>query len=60
MFPCKPRDKVPATDHGCKDATTDRAQIAAWWDGTYLYNVGIATGGGVVVLDVDVNHAAVK
>ena len=29
VFPCKPRDKVPATDHGCKDATTDRAQIAA-------------------------------
>ena len=60
VFPCKPRDKVPATDHGCKDATTDRAQIAAWWDGTYLYNVGIATGGGLVVLDVDVNHAAGK
>ncbi len=60
VFPCKPRDKVPATAHGCKDATTDPARIAAWWDGTYLYNVGIATGGGVVVLDVDVNHAAGK
>ena len=60
VFPCKPRDKVPATAHGRKDATTDPARIAAWWDGTYLYNVGIATGGGVVVLDVDVNHAAGK
>ncbi len=60
VFPCKPRDKVPATAHGCKDATTDPAQIAAWWDGTYLYNVGIATGGGVVVLDVDINHSAGK
>ena len=60
IFPCKPRDKVPATAHGCKDATTDPDQIAAWWDGTYLYNVGIATGGGVVVLDVDINHNAGK
>ena len=60
VFPCKPRDKVPATAHGCKDATTDPAQIAAWWDGTYLYNVGLATGGGVVVLDVDINHSAGK
>lgn len=60
VFPCKPRDKVPATAHGCKDATTTPAQVAAWWDGTYLYNVGIATGGGLVVLDVDVNHNAGK
>lgn len=60
IFPCKPKDKVPATAHGCRDATADPGQIAAWWDGTYLYNVGIATGGGLVVLDVDVNHSAGK
>ena len=60
VFSCKPKDKAPSTAHGCKDATTDPAQIAAWWDGTYLYNVGIATGGGLVVLDVDINHAAGK
>ena len=47
-------------DKRVKDATTDPAQIAAWWDGTYLYNVGLATGGGVVVLDVDINHSAGK
>ena len=29
VFPCKPRDKVPATAHGRKDATTDPARIAA-------------------------------
>lgn len=56
VFPCKPQEKAPATEHGFKDATTDPGQIAAWWDGTYLYNVGIATGGGVVVLDVDIDH----
>ena len=42
IFPCKPRGKAPATPHGCKDATADPAQIATWWDGTYLYNVGFA------------------
>ena len=46
VFPCKPKDKVPATPHGCKDATTDPEQVAAWWDGIHLYNVGIATGCG--------------
>ena len=60
VFPCKPKGKAPATPHGCKDATTDPGQIAAWWDGTYLYNVAIATGGGIMVLDVDVDHAAGK
>lgn len=56
VFPCKPKKKVPATPHGCKDATTDPEQISKWWNGVYLFNVAIATGGGVVVLDVDVNH----
>ena len=59
-FPCKPRGKVPSSAHGCKDATTAPGQIAAWWNGTYLYNVGIATGSGLVVLDVDINHNAGK
>lgn len=60
VFPCKPKEKVPATAHGCKDATTEPGQIAAWWDGIHLFNIGIATGGGLVVLDVDVNHYAGK
>lgn len=60
VFPCRPKDKVPATPHGCKDATTAPEQVAAWWDGTYLYNVGFATGNGIVVLDVDINHTAGK
>lgn len=55
VFPCKPKSKKPATAHGFKDATTDAAQVAEWWDGTYLYNIGIATGNGLVVLDVDVH-----
>lgn len=54
VFPCN--GKTPATSHGCKDATTDPAQVAEWWGGGSTYNVAIATGGGIVVLDVDADH----
>ena len=60
VFPCWPMEKAPATTHGCKDATTDLEQITKWWTGPYLYNIGIATGGGIVVLDVDINDQAGK
>ena len=60
VFPCYPREKHSATTHGCKDATTDQEQITKWWTGSYLYNVAMATGGGLVVLDVDIDHDAGK
>ena len=53
VFPLKPRSKSPATVHGFKDATTDAGQIRAWWTQNPAYNVGIATGDGLVVIDVD-------
>src|ERR1051326_9006130 len=57
VFPLAPRSKVPlvAGGHGCKDATTDVAQIDAWWRAHPEANVGIATGkpSGVWMLDVD-------
>lgn len=58
VFPCN--GKIPATPHGCKDATTDHAQITEWWGGGSTYNVAIATGNGLVVLDVDTAHDAGK
>ena len=58
VFPCN--GKTPATAHGCKDATADPAQIAEWWGGGSTYNVAIATGTGLVVLDVDIDHDAGK
>jgi Bifunctional DNA primase/polymerase, N-terminal/Primase C terminal 1 (PriCT-1) len=55
VFPCVPRGKVPATPHGCRDATQDLAQITTWWRENLYYNVAVATGpvSGVFVLDVD-------
>ena len=55
VFPCVPRGKVPATRHGCRDATKDLAQITAWWCDNPNYNVAVATGpvSKVFVLDVD-------
>ena len=57
VFPLHPRTKVPATPHGFKDATTDEAQIREWWGENPDYNVGIATGNGLVVLDADSSDA---
>ena len=58
VFPCN--GKTPATSHGCKDATTDPAQLTEWWGGGSTYNVAIATGHGLVVLDVDADHSRGK
>jgi hypothetical protein len=52
VFPCKPRGKRPLCPHGLKDATTDEAQIRAWWERWPDANIGYPTGNRVV-LDVD-------
>ena len=55
-----PGEKVPATRHGVKDATTDPDKIRWLWRGNPGRNVGIATGApGPDVLDVD-NHGETK
>ena len=55
VFPCRPGDKIPATPHGCLDATTDPDQIRAWWSEAPNCNIGLACGepSGVVALDLD-------
>lgn len=52
---CGDIGKHPRTDHGLKEATTDQAQIRAWWDKWPAANVGIRTGAtsGLFVVDVD-------
>ena len=55
VLPVVPNGKVPATQHGVKDATTDPEQITRWWAQNPDFNIGIAAGerSGIVVFDVD-------
>ena len=55
VFPCAPGEKRPLTAHGFQDATTNRAQIDAWWSRHPEANIGIPTGSSIDVLDVDVH-----
>lgn len=58
VFPIKPRDKTPLTEHGFLDASKEQAQIEHWWTTWPVANIGIATGavsGGLVVVDLDVD-----
>lgn len=53
VFPLKPRLKVPDTKDGFKSATTDLATIKEWFADNPNRNLGLSTGGGLVVIDVD-------
>ena len=54
VFPCLPGAKIPATQHGYLDATTDEEQITEWFGSGFSWNLAIATGApGPDVLDVD-------
>ena len=53
VFPLLPNSKLPATPHGCKDATTDLETVRRLFTGN-PGNIGIATGQGLVVVDLDV------
>ena len=55
VFPCQPRDKRPATERGCLDATTEPVIIKRWWRNNPDFNVAIATGSisDVFVGDID-------
>jgi hypothetical protein len=55
VFPRLPREKLPATPHGFKDATRDPLQIKDWWRYEPQFNIGIATGtvSKLFVIDID-------
>jgi hypothetical protein len=54
VFPLAPRWNVPlGGSHGHLDATTDAEVIKVMWRTTTDANIGIATGNGVLVFDVD-------
>lgn len=52
VFPLRQGLKTPATLQGFKNASTDFLQIEQWFE-TGEYNLGIATGNGLLVLDID-------
>lgn len=53
MFPCVVDGKLPATEHGFQDATTDAAQIDRWW-AEADYNLAIEPErAGWCVIDLD-------
>lgn len=55
VLPVVPNGKLPATQHGVHDATTNPEVIARWWATNPDYNVAIAAGegSGIVVFDID-------
>lgn len=56
VFPLKPRTKIPLgafVSHGFKDASRDPEIIRKWWCQCRSANIGIATGSGFFVLDLD-------
>jgi putative DNA primase/helicase len=53
IFPCR-ADKTPLTIHGFKDASTDPAQIRAWWRRWPFADPALAVAATVVVVDIDV------
>ena len=53
---CESPGKHPRTLNDVKDASPDPDQIRKWWQMWPDANVGIATGNGLIVLDVDPRH----
>lgn len=52
---CQQAGKHPRISEWQKVATTDKAQIKIWFQKWQSANIGIATGKGLIVLDVDGN-----
>lgn len=53
---CTSPGKHPRVKNGVKDATVDQLSIRAWWRQWPEANVGIATGAGLMVVDIDPRH----
>lgn len=54
VFPLRPGDKRPHPgSRGFKDATTDPDQVTRWWTSNPQSNIGLPTGHGFDVIDID-------
>src|SRR5437588_8736690 len=62
VFPLKPAGKTPLIrgGRGCLDATTDPEMVQAWWRGAPEAGIGVATGDGLLVVDIDGDEAAFR
>ena len=54
VFPLSPCDKMPLQgSKGLNEATNNLDKIRQWWNTNPFYNIGCATGGDIVVIDID-------
>jgi bifunctional DNA primase/polymerase-like protein len=55
VFPLIPRDKKPLTEHGLKDASTDKIVVGKWWEKEPSANIGVVMGdlSGLFTVDID-------
>jgi len=61
VFPLRPMGRTPLLTGWQLSASVDSERVRAmWWDpvmgAAQPYNVGVATGGGLVVLDIDMKN----
>lgn len=57
VFPCIPNKKLPDTEHGFKDATSDQIQITRWWTEKPDRNLAACPDdAGCFVIDADGNE----
>lgn len=53
VFPLRPGDKRPLISKWQEQATNRLDQVLNWWSVTPNANIGIATGDGLTVIDID-------
>ena len=53
VFPIRTASKVPLPPNGRNAATTSESQIRAWWQKWPSANIGMLTGAGIAVVDID-------
>jgi len=57
VFPLQPGTKGSQVLKSWKEqATTDSKQIEKWWNRKSNYNIGITTGNGLLVIDLDIKN----
>jgi hypothetical protein len=56
IFPVEVGGKLPLVKEWQKRATSDEEQIWQWWEKWPDANIGLATGRGMMVLDIDPRH----